>query len=394
VSKSKRSKDNRVAAFRVAPRVKGPAAEVRGPARAESVELIPFKEALVLAERGGKKHLMLGNGFSIALRPDIFTYNTLFERAKESKKLSKELADVFSKLGTTDFEMVMEALENAAVLVSLYEQSNPKLAEALQASAARLRDVLAETIAENHPARPYDVAPEQYASCKRFLANFDGNIYTLNYDLLLYWTLMQSEVHPEVISDDGFRNPEEREEDFVTWDVQNTVKQRIYYLHGALHIYDAGADLKKFTWSKTEIALVDQIKDSLAKREYPLIVTEGKSRQKMSRIQHSGFLNRAYRSFSEIGGSLFIYGHSLADNDEHLLKLIDKGKVKKVFVGIYGDPASERNQAIIERARKFQTRRRNGSPPDIHFFDASTAHVWDGQDFGTAEKKGKKPPAK
>lgn len=384
--KSAKSKNADVAARPAPQRAKEPAAKVLSPKSAGSVELISFKEALHLADEGGKKHLMLGNGFSIALRPDIFTYNTLFERAKESKKLSKELEDVFNKLGTTDFEMVMEALENAAILVNLYEKTNPKLANDLQDDAARLRDVLAETIAENHPSRPYDVSDYQYASCKRFLAKFNGHIYTLNYDLLLYWTLMRSEVPPEVQSDDGFRNPEDREEEFVTWDVQNTNDQRIFYLHGALHIYDAGADLLKFTWSKTEIALVDQIKRSLAKREYPLIVTEGTSDQKKNRIQHSNFLGRAYRSFSAIQGSLFIYGHSLADNDEHLLKLIDKGKVKKIFVGIYCDPVSERNQSIIERARKFQTRRRNGTPPDIHFFDASTAHVWDGQDFGNAEK--------
>ncbi|QVL30295.1 DUF4917 family protein [Telmatocola sphagniphila] len=357
--------------------------------RIRAIEPISFKEALSIADEHGKKHLMLGNGFSIALRPAIFTYNTLYERAKDSKKLSAEMQDVFDKLGTTDFELVMEALENAAILVSLYEKSNPRLAKTLKKEAAHLRDVLAETIAENHPSRPHDITPEQYASCKRFLANFDGQIYTLNYDLLLYWTLMQSEVEPRVKSDDGFRNPEGREEEFVTWDVQNTNEQRIFYLHGALHIYDAGADLLKFTWSKTSVALIDQIKSSLAKREYPLIVTEGTSDQKKTRIQHSNFLGRAYRSFSAITGSLFIYGHSLADNDEHLLKLIDKGKVTKVFVGIYGEPTSERNLAIIDRARKFQTRRRSGSPPDVYFFDASSAHVWDAQDFGTVEKKGK-----
>jgi len=38
------------------------------PHPARSVDLIPFREALDLAQGGGKKHLMLGNGFSIALR--------------------------------------------------------------------------------------------------------------------------------------------------------------------------------------------------------------------------------------------------------------------------------------------------------------------------------------
>lgn len=362
-------------------------------AAAKVPELISFKEALELAKGAGKKHLMLGNGFSIALFPGIFSYNTLFERANQSEKLSEEIAAVFQELNTTDFEMVMEALQNAAILVSVYENSNPALAKRLKQDAARLRDVLAETISENHPSRPYEIADEQYASCRRFLANFDGCIYTLNYDLLLYWTLMQSEIVPEVESDDGFRDPENRDEEYVVWDVQNTNEQRIYYLHGALHVYDAGADLLKFTWSKTATPLVDQIKQSLAKRRYPLIVTEGNSQQKKDRIQHSSFLGRAYRSFSAISGSLFIYGHSLAENDEHLLKLIDKGKTKRIFVGIYGDAASERNMAIIERARKIPGRRKPRNPAEVHFFDAGSAHVWDGKVFDTVQTKGaaKKP---
>lgn len=353
------------------------AAQAAPPSLAGTPKLLTLDEALALANGHGKRHLMLGNGFSIALRPDIFTYRTLFERAQDSNKLSGELAKVFAELGTTDFEMVMEALENAAVLVALYEQDAPDLAKRLREDSVRLRNILAETIAEHHPARPYEIEPEQYASCKRFLSKFDGCLYTLNYDLLLYWTLMQSEIQPAVDSDDGFRDGEEHDQEYVVWDVQNTNAQRIHYLHGALHIYDAGAELKKFTWSKTEIALVDQIKGSLAAREYPLIVTEGTSVQKLDRIQHSGFLNRAYRSFSSISGCLFIYGHSLAENDEHLLKLIDKGKMKKIFVGIFGDPGSESNQRIIARAQQIPGRRRRGADAEVHFFDAQSAHVWD-----------------
>lgn len=355
------------------------------------IELLPFKEALGLAGKG-KRHLMLGNGFSIALRPDIFTYNTLFETAKESDCLSDELAEVFQELGTTDFEVVMESLQNAATLVKHYESANPALARKLEEDAAQLRDVLAETIAKSHPARPYDVSDEQYGSCKSFLQNFDGNIYTLNYDLLLYWTLMQSELEPQLESDDGFRHPEDGEEEFVVWDVQNTNDQRIFYLHGALHIYDAGADLLKFTWSKTEIALVDQIKRSLAKREYPLIVTEGTSAQKMDRIQHSSFLGRAYRSFSAITGNLFIYGHSLAENDEHLLKLIDKRNVNKIFVGIYGDASTKSNRRIIERAQLIPGRRSSRCPAEVLFFDAESAHVWDGQGVGAGGEQPRRRP--
>ncbi len=355
-----------------------PVASVAGKA------VMSFKEAL--HEAGEKnRHVLLGNGFSIALRSDIFTYSTLYESAKASGKLTAAMQKVFDQLGTTDFEQVMEALQNAATLVQFYERSNPKLAARLQADAEVLRDVLAETIAAKHPARPHLVSDDQYASCRQFLTHFSGNIYTLNYDLLLYWTLMHDEIAPDIKCDDGFRDPEDRDEEFVVWEVQNTNQQRIFYLHGALHIYDAGADLLKFTWRKTDIALIDQIKQSLAKRNYPLIVTEGTSTQKLERIQHSNFLGRACRSFAQVcsspSSSLFIYGHSLAPNDNHLLRFIDKGKIGKVFVGIYGDPNAANNQKIIERAQLFSTRRGVAYPVEVRFFDAGSAHVWDGQAF-------------
>ena len=275
----------------------------------------------------------------------------------------------------------MEALQDASALVGIYATKSPKLAARLKRDAEKLRDILAETISENHPERPYNISQAQYASCKQFLSYFNGSLYSLNYDLLLYWTLMQDEVKPAVKSDDGFRDSEDHSGDFVVWDVQNSGQQRIYFLHGALHIHDAGSELKKFVWSKTEVALIDQIKRSLALRHYPLIVTEGTSDQKMDRIQHSGFLNRAYRSFSEIGGSLFIYGHSLAENDEHLLKLIDGGKTKQVFVGLYGNPDSGPNQKIIERAKLIPQRRPNHrSSIEIFFYDVQSAHVWDSKE--------------
>lgn len=346
-----------------------------------SSSLMTFKQAIEKSDEfKGKRHLLLGNGFSIALFPKIFTYGTLFERAKKSAKLTKKVSEVFDLLGTTDFERVMEALQNASALVEIYSTKTPRLVGRLTRDAEKLREVLAETISENHPVRPYGITSTQYASCKRFLSNFDdGSVYTLNYDLLLYWTLMQDEVEPAVPSDDGFRNSEGGDDDYVVWDVQNSGKQRIHYLHGALHLYDAGAELKKFVWSKTEIALVDQIKSSLKKREYPLVVTEGSSEQKMDRIQHSGFLNRAYRSFSGIGGKLFIYGHSLAENDEHLLKLIDHGKTSQIFVGIYGDPDSSPNQKVMARAHQFTEHRSKRNPAEVFFYDAETAHIWDGK---------------
>jgi hypothetical protein len=56
---------------------------------------IDFDQALKKAEGYGKKHLLLGNGFSIACKPDIFSYGSLFEEAE--KTMSKELAAIFGE---------------------------------------------------------------------------------------------------------------------------------------------------------------------------------------------------------------------------------------------------------------------------------------------------------
>lgn len=291
-------------------------------------ELLTFEQALDASSSATRRHVLLGNGFSRACRDDIFAYGKLFERAN-FKNLSATAPLAFKALDTTDFEVVMRALRNAAALIRVYARENKKLASSLEADAEGLREVLASTIARSHPDRPNDISLSQYQASRQFLSRFHS-IYTLNYDLLLYWALMQTELGPLVPCDDGFRQPEGGSEPYVTWDVENTTSQNIHYLHGALHIFDAGAEIQKFTWKNTDIALIDQIRMALASNRYPLFVAEGDHLEKLARIQHSGFLNRAYRSFASIGGALFIYGHSMAKTDEHILHLIDKGKTKQV----------------------------------------------------------------
>src|SRR2546423_14725483 len=132
--------------------------------------------------------------------------------------------------------------------------------------------------------RPRDISAESYAACKTFLAHFN-RIYTLNYDLLLYWAFMQDEIEPSLSCDDGFRTPDDGPADYVTWEPDNAYdQQKIYYMHGALHIFDAGAEIQKYTWRNTGIRLVEQIRNALQRNLYPLFVAEGESLQKLARI--------------------------------------------------------------------------------------------------------------
>jgi len=327
-----------------------------------------------LARDGTQAHLLVGNGFSRALRNDIFSYDALFNRA-DFGRLPDTARAAFTAIGTTDFEFVMRTLRSAASLLEVYLPNDLALRQQLLADANALRELLAATIAANHPEGPFEIDDEAYAACRKFLGPF-RNIYTLNYDLLLYWTLMHDESEPHVKCDDGFRTPQDGEAEYVTWEVEQSDAQNIHYLHGALHVFDAKTTIQKFTWSNTGTRLIEQIRAALAQDKYPLIVAEGESERKLERILHSNYLSRSYRSFSKIAGSLVVFGHSMHPNDEHIIHLIDSGKTRLIFVGLHGDPGSAVNQRIVARMNIAQATRPSRRPLDVYFFDSATATVW------------------
>lgn len=332
-----------------------------------------FQKALGQVKGGKPPHLLLGNGFSRACRDDIFSYASLFARADFGQ--IPRAAEAFDALDTQDFEVVMDALHKAAQLVSVYAKTDTALAEALAHDAEKLKDVLVSAIAENHPDHPFEIPTEQYANAKAFLAHFDRK-FTVNYDLLLYWTVMQSHVTPDVPCDDGFRKSELGTGEYVSWEPENTNYQNIYYLHGALHIFDSQVEVQKYTWAGTGVRLIDQVREALDKGLYPLFVAEGESSKKWARIRHSDFLDKTYRSLMRLGGTMFLYGHSLAENDDHILRGITKSKISQIFVSIYGDPDSPNNKRILKRAERMATDRKKGPKLEVAFYDSSTARVW------------------
>jgi len=343
-------------------------------------DAIAEAQATMTGKNPARIHLLVGNGFSIALRPDIFSYNSLFSEANFEE--CPEAQQVFSQLGTMDFEEVVWALEKAATVLPCYNSEDTQTPQKMTEDAHHIKEVLIETIAEKHPARPFDITDEQYKHCILFLKNFidaKGKIYTLNYDILLYWALMKGsndELGEEykINFDDGFRSdPYESDTSYVIWNNGESRNQNLYYLHGALHLFDAGHELRKYTWKRTDEALVDQSRRAIDQGLFPLFVSEGSAESKMNKIEHSGYLHKALRSLTNIGGVLFIHGMSLSPNDEHILRTLERGKLKKIFVGLFGDPSSDRNKAIITRANLIAEHNNN---IEIHFYDSVSADVW------------------
>lgn len=375
------------------------------------VKVISFTDALRETEKA-KRHLLLGNGFSIALFPDRFRYGALLDEADFSNSPAARAA--FDALGTTDFEVVAKSLIDAMRLLPLYSK-DVDAAEHMRADSEALKDLLVAAIAGRHPERPSDIKEPQYRACREFLAHFIGDsrnfkkagggdlrgkVYTLSYDLLLYWTLLHDRVLVEevpgdplsaievetepVLHDDGFRAPEEEPDaEYVTWEAEGAADgQNVHFLHGGLHLYDFGPDLQKICWERSGgIPLVDQIRGALAAGRFPLFVSEGSSDSKLSRIRHSGYLQRSLKSLASCcrgRACLFIFGHSLAASDDHVLRQIENGTIDRVFISLHGDPDSEANRAMLARAERLAAARDEKNTLDVWYFDADSAKVWSG----------------
>lgn len=174
-------------------------------------------EQAIAQSSGAKRHVLLGNGFSIAWKASVFTYDSLLEKADFSA--IENASGLFEAAGSNDFEFVIRGLQQSAKFLQVYRPEEVETAERMLSDAEELKAILVRAIAENHPDLPGAVAAEAYVACRAFLANFD-HIYTVNYDLLLYWTLMQDEVDElDIRCDDGFRNSENGDDtDYVAWE--------------------------------------------------------------------------------------------------------------------------------------------------------------------------------
>jgi hypothetical protein len=96
------------------------------------------------------------------------------------------------------------------------------------------------------------------------------------------------------------------------------------------------------------------------------------------------YLHKAHRSFESCCkpavNAIVIYGHSLADNDDHVLRAIVKGNARYLVVSLYGKADSSANKAIIEKAENLVVQR--GPAKGKHqalgvvYYDAASAKVW------------------
>lgn len=336
-----------------------------------------FKHCVELAGTK-KKHLMLGNGFSVALFPEIFNYKTLAENI-ESERINM----LFDAIDTHDFEFVMRRLLEAVDIVRHYDSSGDVF-DSIHEDIEELKKTLIQVITKAHPSVPSKITNDQYESCRKFLSYFnEGNIYTFNYDLILYWVLMHfhEDKDRKLPCDDGFRYPhsdefvpDEERDTSLYWEIGRERGQRTYYIHGAMHIFSDGSIIEKLSYKNMGVPLAEQVKQAIDQDKFPVFISEGTTEHKLARIKKNGYLSRTFSSLKSITGNLFIFGHSIRDEDDHVFDFINQNnKNLRMFIGLYGNPADDHNQIII---KKIEGWREKYSKKLFEFYDTTTIDVW------------------
>jgi Domain of unknown function (DUF4917) len=250
------------------------------------MKLETFDDVLTSVRKnpGREFHLLLGNGFSIAYDSAIFSYNALHDFV--TKIGDKDLSIILGVLATTNFEVIMQQLDNFSGLIAAFG-GDPKLKKKVDAASAKLKKSLLDAVKALHPEHVFKIPEEKSAACSRFLnvfLNSGGSVYSTNYDLLLYWVLMRNGVLNHV---DGcgreLENPDESVpaedqiwSDELIWG-KHRETQNVFYLHGALPFFDNGIAVTKEEYDEYNY-LLEKISARMAPAATPTSLTCGRGK--------------------------------------------------------------------------------------------------------------------
>lgn len=336
-----------------------------------------------LAKKGRQKHLLFGNGFSMAYDSKIFSYNALSNFIETTG--DPLIKNLFQKLNTKNFELIMQQLDNFCEIAEVFSDDK-NLVPKIKAASEKLKNSLIDAVKELHPEHVFKVPEEKSKACIQFLQEYlnkNGLVFSTNYDLLLYWVLMRNSADNAI---DGFGrdletdldgseyiDPDDLEYSELRWG-KHKKEQTVHYLHGTLPIFDTGINIVKVQYD-TEHYLLQNVKERIDNKEYPIFVTAGNGREKLTHIMHNKYLSFCYDKLCNIEGSLITFGFNFGEYDDHIIDAINiaakmgkkiPDKLWSVYIGVYSDEALKH---ILEIKDKFKCK--------VTPYNARTAKIWD-----------------
>lgn len=310
--------------------------------------------------------ILLGNGFSQAVWQK-FGYSSIYETAcllgKIANPISVKDKKLFDSMNTSNFERVLSQLSITIGTTDIFDRDVSPFKESYE----RIKTALGEAIQDVHIPRELMTA-DLLTAIRSELRSY-RHVYSTNYDLLPYWSIMSDPSSSDEFKDFFWGRDDARNLTFDMTDtsIWNDSVTRIYYLHGALHLYRSPLTGRTHKLTSGDSGnLLDSV-------DLPLFITEGSAEDKKRAIRESDYLTFAYQSFLQHEGSLVIFGHSLDDSDEHLVRAMCRQTPNKIAISIRGSHPSD---SIIERKARLQKAlcqgRKHYARPQLLFFDSST----------------------
>lgn len=353
-------------------------------------KLLSFTEITEkLKEENKTSNLLLGNGFSCAYNNEIFNYKYLNEFIK--KDADEVTQKILSAIKDTNIENTMLQIENFQTIANILLESHEIKDEVIDTAEKAIDNIKQQFLAaikDLHPDNASTLYNTKAKSCFQFINKViigeKGNIFSTNYDLLLYWVLMRNSKDNDNKFCDGFGRYEYDPKELV-WG-PNKDEQNIFYLHGALHLFNDAFDITKLKSTRNN-PIIKQVTANIETDKYPIMVSSGTKEGKVKQITSSSYLKHCYDALSHIEDNLVIFGFSFGDNDDHITEAIANaivnGKLHNVYIGVFSDddiPHFDNVKKKIDDYVSQKAKHRTPTPTlkySIEFYNSQDVHIWD-----------------
>ena len=298
----------------------------------------------------GEKSIVLGNGFGlsydVASGENNFKWTTLLDLCDidQNTPIYKLLEQC-----NFDFELAHQKLNNAFDVISKYDPKNA-LTSTLQEQVQYLKNQLISAVARSHPHSFSRQSSEEgdeaekinkmVKTCRIFLGQFEY-VFSLNYDLLLYWVrcfggdYLGRDSFEKIGDELGF-SPDEN--------------ANFLFPHGALFLYRNGASVVKLRTTMSN-PILKRVQSSIQNGDFPMCISEGTGKQKLEAIKSNSYLSFAYQRIKKCKGTIFTFGCSFQDGKEdHIITALLQSRATKIVIGFrYNEEAFYRLNHIFAR---------------------------------------------
>lgn len=330
----------------------------------------------------GPKSIVLGNGFGLsfdaATRQNNFNWNSLLDLC--DIEVGSKLHGVLAAC-QFDFELAHQKLNTAIDEIKLYD-SESVLIRTLEEQIQYLRDQLIIAVQRSHPPSfVQERSPESKEeldaiiyNCREFLNGFK-NIFSLNYDLLLYWVRCYESNY---MGSDFFTGDRDSP---LTYSHPNFVKSaNFFFPHGAVFIFREGNTATKSRSSKRDPILA-RVESQIERGLFPMCISEGTGEQKLEKIKMNRYLRDAFHMIRRSEGVIFTFGCSFLDGkDSHIMFEMAMSCAKHIVIGVY-DLQQEERHRLEHEFEKVQNKVENICGTNrrrktIHIVESSGTKIW------------------